>query len=422
MNAFKKFGAVTLCVLILFLLAACGGQQASTPTADADTGSEAEYRVTVVDGSGTPYTTGVIVQFMRNGEKAALQTVDANGVAAKTLEKGDYTVELMFTGNAEEYYYDKTGLTLSADKTELEIVLAQTLSAQTETLFVSGKEFSAAHVLAGSTHVELTAGQRSYFLFAPTTAGTYRFSVSDTAAQVGYYGAPHFVQENSAAEIIDGGFTMSISTGMIGTGNSGTTVLVLGVDAGDSVNCVLTIERIGEPEYNVAEEPWTIYQPTVELGAYTLPAGANLQSFDLTAAAGTYNLVLNETDGFYHLDSADGPLVLMNLGEDGQYLDCFKTILDHTGVQRYFFDESGEFQKKESYSECLLRYIENMDPDKGVYPLTEDLKYIVQMEGDDSGWFDPENSLYLFKDANGINLDGINPEYSWLFMCCYLAN
>lgn len=421
MNFSKKFGTVALCVLFLcvtLMMGACGNEQASTPTSGS-TGNEVEYRVSVVDGSGVPYTTGVIVQFMQNGEKVALQTVDASGVAAKTLQKGDYTVELMFTGDASEYYYDNSGLTLSADKTELEVVLAKALSSQTQSLYVSGKEYEASYVEAGSTHVTLTTGDRSYFLFAPTTAGTYKFSVSDAGAQIGYYGAPHFVQEFSAAEVVDGAFTMSISASMIGTGDSGTTVLVLGIDAGETDNCVLTIERIGEPEYNVAEEPWTIYQTTSKLAPYTLPAGAQLTNFDLTAS---YELVYNETDGFYHLDSADGPLVLMYLGEDVQYLDCFQTILDHTGVQRYFFDENGEFQKKESYSECLLEYIGCMDENSGVYPLTEDLKYIVQMEGEDSGWFDPENSLYLFKDANGINISGINEETSWLFMCCYLAN
>ena len=111
----------------------------------------------------------------------------------------------------------------------------------------------------------------------------------------------------------------------------------------------------------------------------------------------------------------------MYLGEDGDYLDCFKTILDHTGVNRYFFDANGEFLKKESYSECLLEYFTYMDENAGVYPLTEDLKYIVQMEGEDSGWYDPDNSLYLFKDLNGVNIAGINEEISWLFMCCYIA-
>jgi len=423
MNFSKKFGAVMLCVLFLcvsMMLGACGNEPTSAPTTGS-TGGEVEYRVTVVDGAGTPYTTGVIVQFMQGGEKVALQTVDANGVAAKTLAKGDYTVELMFTGNAEDYFYDNSGLTLSADKTELEIILAQSLSAETQTLFVAGKEHTASYVQAGSTHVELSAEERSYFLFAPATAGTYQFSVSDSNAQIGYYGAPHFVQENSAAEVVDGAFTMSISSSMIGTGNSGTTVLVLGIDGGEADSCVLTIERIGEPEYNIAEEPWIIYQAAAKPVPYTLPAGASLMSFDLTAASGTYELVLNEADGFYHLGTADGPLVLMYLSEDVQYLDCFKTILEHTGVQRYFFDENGEYLKKESYSECLLEYIDCADADKGVYPLTEDLKYIVQMEGEDAGWFDSENSLYLFKDANGININGINEEISWLFMCCYLA-
>ncbi len=425
MNVSKKFGTVALCVLFLcvtLMLGACGGEPAATHTAGSNSGSEAEYRVSVVDGSGVPYTTGVIVQFMQNGEKIALQTVDANGVAAKTLAKGDYTVELMFTGNADEYYYDNTGLTLSAEKTELEVVLAKTLSSQTQSLVVGGKDYEAAYVDAGSTHVTLAAGERSYFLFAPTTAGTYEFSVSDKTAQIGYYGGPHFVQEVNAAEVVDGAFTMSISASMIGTGNTGTTVLVLGIDGGDSDNCVLTIERIGEPEYNIADEPWTVYRATVQLAPYTLPAGAKLNDFDINASSDTYKLVLNENDGFYHLDSADGPLVLMYLGEDVSYLDCFKTILDHTGVNRYFFDDNGDFLKKESYSECLLEYIGCMDENSGVYPLTEDLKYILQMEGEDSGWFDEESSLYLFKDVNGVNIPGVNNEISWLFMCCYIAN
>lgn len=409
-----------LLLTVSLMLCACGADASPAPTSGSSSGTEAEYRVSVVDGAGTPYTTGVIVQFMQNGEKVALQTVDANGVAAKTLAKGDYTVELMFTGNAEDYFYEKEGLTLSADKTELQVVLAKTLQTEMQTLYVSGKEFGAAYVDAGSTHVELTAGERSYFLFTPTAAGTYKFAVSGDSAQLGYYGAPHYVQENNVAEnVTEDGFTMSIRTSMIGSGNSGTTILVLGVDGSGS--CVLTIERIGEPAYSFEDEPWSIYSAAQEPASYKLPAGASLMSFDLTASTDTYELVLNEADGFYHLNTADGPLVLMYLGEDMQYLDCFKTILDHTGVQRYFFDAEGNFQKKESYSECLLQYIACMDEDKGVYPLTEDLKYIVQMEGEDSGWFDPDNALYLFKDANGINISGINNETSWLFMCCYLA-
>ena len=418
----KKFGALVLCLLlsVSLLLGACGNAQA--PAEAANNGTDAEYVVKVVDGTGAPYTSGVIVQFMKGGEKVALQTVDANGVAAKTLAKGDYTVELMFTGNAEDYFYDKEGLTLSATQTTLEVVLAQTVTSQAQSLHVDGADYDAYHVATGSTHVKLTAGERSYFLFAPSAAGTYEFSVSDATAQLGYYGAPHFVQTVNAAEVVDGKFTVSIKASMIGSGDTGTTVLVLGIDAGENDSCVLTIERIGEPEWDPSDEPWQVYQPTVELKPYTLPAGANLMKFDITATTDTYNLVLNEQDGFYHLNDANGPLVLMYLGENVKYLDCFKTILEHSGVQRYFYDENGEFLKKETYGECLMQYIAMMDETKGVYPLTEDLKYIVQMEGEDSGWFDTNGMSYLFKDDNGNFVDGINSEISWLFMCCYIAN
>ena len=418
----KKFGAMVLCLLlsVSLLLGACGNAQA--PAEAANSGTDAEYVVKVVDGSGAPYTSGVIVQFMQNGEKVALQTIDGNGVAAKTLAKGDYTVELMFTGNADDYFYEKEGLTLSATQTSLEVILAQTVTAQAQNLHVDGADYEAYSVGAGSTHVKLTAGERSYFLFAPTVAGTYEFSVSDATAQLGYYGAPHFVQTVNAAEMVDGKFTVSIKASMIGSGDTGTTVLVLGIDAGENDNCVLTIERIGEPQWGPSDEPWQVYQPTVELKPYTLPAGANLMKFDITASTDTYNLVLNEKDGFYHLDDANGPLVLMYLGEDVKYLDCFKTILEHSGVQRYFFDENGEFTHKETYGECLMQYIAMMDENKGVYPLTEDLKYILLMEGEDSGWFDTNGLSYLFKDDNGNFVDGINSDISWLFMCCYIAN
>lgn len=423
MNNSKKIGAFALCVLLLtmtLIMGACGGEQA--PAEAPANGSDAEYIVRVVDGSGNPYTSGIIVQFMQNGEKVALQTIDANGVAAKTMARGDYTVELMFTGNAEDYFYEKEGLTLSASQTELEVVLAQTVTSQAETLHVDGASYDAYHVTVGSTHVKLTAGERNYFLFVPEVAGTYEFSVSDPTAQLGYYGTPFFVQNTSAKEPVDGKITESIKASMIGTGNTGTTVMVLGIDAGESDSCVLTIERTGEPQWDPSDEPWQIYQPTVEVKPYTLPAGKNLMKFDITAATDTYKLVLNEQDGFYHLDSAEGPLVLMYLGEDVQYLDCFKTILEHSGVQRYFFDENNEFLRKESYNDCLMTYISCMDEDKGVYPLTEDLKYIVQMEGEDSGWFDPNGMMYLFMDENGNYVDGINNEISWLFMCCYIAN
>jgi len=131
---------------------------------------------------------------------------------------------------------------------------------------------------------------------------------------------------------------------------------------------------------------------------------------------------LNETDKTYHLNTADGPQVLVRLGAKAEvkYLASFETVLERSGVSKYFYDENGEFIKKESYSECLLKYIENVDEESGMYPLTEDLKYIIQSRGDHSGWWSDDDALYLFKNENGEKVPGINADIAWLFMCCYI--
>ena len=414
----KILSLVLAALLCLSMLAACAGQS-DTPETSGLNETEAAYRVSVVDALGNPYTDGIVVRFLQGGEPVAMQVVDANGVVEKTLEKGDYTVDLVFTGDENGYHYDTEGLTLTAEQTELEVVLAYALNGGGSTLYAGGKEVTAYRVSTGCTYVTLTAGERNYFLFSPTVAGTYEISMVGSAEQLGYYGAPHFVQDTTVAEVTDNTFSVSINAGMIGTGDTGTTTLVIGIDAGSADSCVLTVERVGDPAWSVTDEPWVIYETTAELAPYTLPDGAFIQEFDLTAAS--YTLVFNEADGFYHLDSTDGPLVLVRLGVNSKYLDSFKTIIEHSGVSKYFYDEDGNFLRKESYTECLMEYIEYMDEDAGVYPLTEDLKYIIQQRGDHYGWFDQDNPGYLFRDENGNNVPGINPEISWLFPCCYIT-
>ena len=424
MKKMKMF-TLLLAAALVVLLVGCNGQ-----TSNGGNTNENTYQVSVVDTAGQPYTEGVIVRFLKDGQQAAMQVVGANGVAEKVLAKGDYTVELMFTDADAAYYYDDSDLKLSADKTQLQIVLSYAAGKDARTIVAQGKDYEAYPVGVGSTHVKLTAGDRSYFLFTPTQAGAYEVTMAEAGTQVGYYGAPHFVQEYSAAEVVDNAFTVSVRAGMIGTGDTGTTVLVIGVDSESVAEGTLVITRTGDPEYSVEDEPWTVYQPTAKLENYTLPAGAALKDFDLTAAE-AYTLVLNETDGFYHLNTADGPLVLVRLGEKSggnKYLDSFETIINHSGVVKYFYDADGNFQKKESYTECLMKYIGYvdqsnfeehagcMDPDTGVYPLTEDLKYIIQQRGEYVGWWDSESSLYLFND-----LPGVNEENAWLFMCCYIG-
>lgn len=405
---FKMLALVLIAACILTAFAACGGEGGKELSA------EATYRVIFQDAAGKAYSQGIVVKFMQNGQQAGMQMANESGVAEKTLPRGDYTVELQFTeGN---YIYDNSNMTLTADKTELKVLLSQPLSEETQELSVG----TAHYVSEGCTNITLDAENRSYFIFAPKAVGKYEVSLINATAPIGYYGGSiHYVWDHSAVDVVDNKFSVDIKAGQLGGA-----VMIIGVDAGEGA-AILSVQNIGDPDWSVEEEPWTIYNPTVEIKPYTLPAGAKLNKFDIKAPTETYKLVLGENDGFYHLDSADGALVVVVLGEnakDTEYVPPFQTILDKQGVRRYFFDEEGNFLKKEEYSECVLKYIENMDEASGVYPLTADLMYIIQQHGAQAGWFDDaaDNARYLFLDQDGNRVVGVNSEISWLFMCRYL--
>lgn len=421
----KKLHSIIALVLCAVLLCACGENAPGGSTPPAQSG-EAAYTVTVTDPLGKPWSSGVIVNFLQDGKVAALQPVNAEGAAVKTLPTGDYTVELAFTDSSARYHYDAEGLTLSADKTSLKVVLSQGLSEDyTELNAYSNaigdyRSYTAYFASAGCTYVPLDTADRTYVQFAPTQSGVYEFSVVGSDARIGYHGSPYFVQTANLAEMTEEGtFTISVSPSMIGTGDTGTTVLVLGIEPNGDADCVISIQRVGEHEMTVEDYPWIIYETTAELSPFTLPENAGVRDFDLMASTDSVKLVLNEADGFYHLGTAEGPVVYARLGSSSGYLDSVETILENSGFARYFYHDDGQFDRKESYTECLMEYIAVMDEATGLYPLTDDLIYIFQQRGEYVGWWDPASGSYLFKDADGNPIPGINAEIAWLFLCCY---
>lgn len=427
MNKIITFILAMLCCAVL--LTACGGEGSEgTVSTTAPAGNDG-YRVSVTDALGNPCS-GVIVRFMTNGEQVSMQVTGENGVAEKSLDKGSYTVELAFTDSNAAYYYDRSDLSLSADKMELQIILAKAVSEKSTQLFAQGKDQNAYAVDTGCTYVPLVEGERSYFLFTPTQAGKYRFSVSGGEASIGYYGHHHFVQSQSAVDAVDNAITMDIKQDMIG--EDAKPVLVIGLDAAAGVkNTTLCIARIGEPSWGVEDEPWQEYTAQTPAQPYTLTMEATqkLTYVDITAATDTYKLVYNEADGFYHIGSADGAVMLVHLarGVNGTapYISFEEMLGDgtpdsgYTALRRYFFDEKGEFVKKEDYTNCMISYIVNVDKTYGVYPLTKDLEYMIRNGGEQQGWWNVKGHSYLFGGNVGEALVGVNPEISWMFACCY---
>lgn len=454
----KRVKAWLLCVLMLcsvLMLCACKGDEeksgepstapsqpsteatnpsteATEPSTEPAAPGNAFYKVTLIDGLGNPCGDKMLVTFMKDGQKVSMVKVDAQGVALKELPVGDYTVVVSSTNSELKFYYEAESATLTAEKTETEIVL---VSEQGEVFqginaYAPGGDemlpYDAYAVGAGCTHVYLTAGDRSYFLFAPTEAGTYELSVNGDAATLGIYGASvHFIQSSSTLDVVDNKITLSINSGMIGTGETGTTVYVIGLDSVNGAeDAVLNIIRTGDAAWTIEQEPWIPYNPKMPVSPFALEPGITLKEFDLTASTDAYNLV-KDADGYYHLNSVDGPRVYVQLEEALYGISMLAMVgeivfqdgeLIPTGTApfRYMYNNGKDDFFKEDYTDAMRKYVTNRCEYTGVYPLTEDLAYILPMGMKNIGWLREETSNFLFRD-----LEGFNEELGWLFLCVY---
>ncbi len=364
------------------------------------------YMVTVEDYFGNPLTNAV-VSLVTNGTMVSMKQVNSEGVVSVELDPGEYTVSLSFTDGVVRHYKETV---LTAEKTAATIRVAENLGDETAKLYGDPTHF----VYVGGTYVTLQSDVQNYFLFAPDEEGIYKFTTSDPTAQISFWGGNiHFIFDQTAnTDYADNAFTREVKTDNLGI------VYVLGVTGAD--DAIIEITRIGGPTYDpVLESAWINYELSRQPAAFKLPAGTTLTYVDVTGDSDYYKIVLNEEDGYYHVGSADGPVLYMNLGTNAPYISMYNLLgLSGIGGSRfgyYFFDENGEFLYKESYNDGMIAYTQKVDSASGVYPVTADLAYMMQMGGADKGWWNPENPNFLFKDVQ----NSLNAEIAWMFACCF---
>lgn len=408
----KRILAFLLALTLCCGFAACGKEPAAGGETPEGLSADAEYTVKIVDALGNAYTGTALVRFLQDGQQKAMQQAK-DGVVTKTLPRGEYTLELQLPDCPQEFTYTEGKIT--ATETACELAVTYKLGDNTTELYVS--EEPVHFVTEGCTTVPVAAGVRTYYLFNQEKVGKFSFTTVG-GGTIGYYGATHMVQEVSAAEVVGNTFTIDIKQGQVGG-----QPLVIGIDSETDAEVTLCITRVGDPDWGIDDEPVQTYQPTLELSKYTLPAGTTLKDFDLTAES--YTLVKDD-QGFYHLGTVDGPMVYTYLNVKSKYLDPLKTVSEKSGIGKVFWKDvenhtKESFEKRESYNVCVNSYCEVADENAGVYPLTDDMMYILQQHGDYYGWWNIDGHSYLFKDANGGNDTSVNPDVAWLFACCYAA-
>ena len=373
----------------------------TTPTEPVADG----YSVTVTDYNGNPKT-GVVVQFQKGETVLAMVPVNDKGVAAADLEDGDYTVKLMFSG--EELYYEEKGAVLTKTAPHITVQVAAAVSGEPEELSVG----DAYYVGVGGTYVQMQANVVNYFLFEPTVAGNYRISTSDPEAVLSYWGGnTFFVHESTdSTDYANNSFTRNVKENNLGS------TYVIGITGAE--DCILEITRIGDPILDETDFPITVYEGTKEVTKYPdLPSGKSKKYVNISGKTDSVTLVLNENDGYYHVGTADGPVMYMDLSSAAPHVPLYGMMgmasIGGENITQHFYNENGELIRREQYNTLLKEYASNVDKTYGVYPLTEDLKYMIQQAGSRKGWWDVESPNYQFEDVPNLNT-----EIAWMFACC----
>ncbi len=263
---------------------------------------------------------------------------------------------------------------------------------------------------------EVAAGTEGYyFLFASEAAGKLTLTAEAADNAAGYQINGTSLITYAASETIDQttGSTLEIDV----VAGDQIRIAVNTFNSADVYNTpagkiVFTAVFTPAPAAQSVQEFQGTTTPTAPF-QLTLGEGQVLNYLDLTKTE-AYALVLDSATGYYHLDSISGPVVYVNLGtaqdNPAPYLSL-KALMEANAA----FGAAGE-----SYNACLKQYIACADVQTGLYPLTEDLAYMLRSGGDELGWWNPSDPDYLFRtmDQEGKIL---NPLNGWLFACCVIG-
>ena len=351
---------------------------------------EAEYTVKVVDANGKAYTNVRVQLVSADGKISITEAVNNSGKLKVRLPKGTYTVALVFPAD-NAMGYDATNTTLTPSNNTITLQVAPLFQGQTEELYTG---YVAWYVNAGSLYVDLSNTDIQFFLFCPEEKGIYTFTTVSADCAVGYWGSPFYIADFSAELVKDNVCTMEVRS-------VGQTYVLSVAGAGGTI---IKIEKTGE----IVETIYETYEgTTVPTTPFTANVTGNKTFLDLSVA---HNLVKGE-DGFYHLETADGPIVMVDLIA-GNYEISISNLVANSAMVRYEFDANGKPLKRVDYTPCMVSYVENVDAKLGVYALTDDLITILQNHGNHAGWYDSTSHSYLFGTDTVLEGNG------WMFLLC----
>lgn len=228
------------------------------------------------------------------------------------------------------------------------------------------------------------------FEFCPDEAGVYAFTANDPNALVGYWGAGVFFVKDFDAEKTN---TMEVSITEVGPS------IMVGITGVESV--VLTVERIGDASSE--QTPKIVYENEHVFVEFNVSDDAELYDFSLND--NEEEIIYICEDGLLRYGSPEGPLVVADLSE---FPVALSGAAELGGLDAVIYDENGVAVMVIDCNEAIMEYYE-----MGLYPVTEELAYMIQLVGETQGWW----------TAGGLVFPGKAPTYpgtEWLSACSYI--
>ena len=401
----------------------------STPDSD-DNSTTAMYTITAYDAFGAQLEETVVVEiFTENGSSLGIVMMK-NGTMTRELDKGYYTFEISPVDMDSQFYYDASLCQFTPEDTQVNVSLynyandddRQVIYAYDESV-MDHVPHNAVQLGEGGTYVSIENPSMTYFIFTPTRGGIYRVSyISSKSITIGYFGSPHNVLRESASQPVDGAIEIEVKNEGVQIGNQGgTTQLVIGVRSYAVKNCVIMIERVGDATVDM---PWTDVQ--ADRDAVKVDNCLNSEFVDFDVTNSELKVVYSEADGYYHLNTVDGPIIYVRIttalvksstSDETIYafLPSFVSMCETDRLGKVFYDESGKtIIMKKSYNDMFMGYA-NLCGTMGLYPLNQQLAQAIKDIGDHKGWFDFSTEFHIFGDM----ASSVVKENAWLFACCY---
>lgn len=444
----KKLLKYSLLFTSLFLVACGGGDGTSTPTTSNDVVSEVEseevinsfhddsplqdreFRVRVLKDDNTPYyNEGLRAQWCsETGNCYPLVNVDTNGYARIKIPQDNsasYSVHLM--GLDDAYAYNSNAYTTTPANNDIEIVLSEVKdSTSTKTLY-GEKEVDVYRVDEGVYNATINEqGEYHIFEFTPSKPGKYKieswaYDIMGVQTKIHYLGGSvHYLQNPPIETIEEGGLNGNAAYTLNHTSIYDSATYVYGFEAvGEYLlypfSFNFEIAYVGEAEEEIIEnEPVEVVDvhASEALSTYAdQPATKILVSVPLD---GSVTYVYNEDDRFYHLNSTDGPVIVMGINTEGAYVPGRLASI-HTqtyGDPEYFILDNGT----KNYAPMIEEYTAVCNK-KGVYPATQELRECIELIIAKNNYFEEHETHGGFIYTQLGYVPAV--ENQWLYTCYY---